>query len=91
VPFFGFILPLVVLLVFKDRSAWLRTQATEALNFSILYTIALFVATMLSFLVIGIILLPVVFIVALVFCILAAVATNKGQDYRYPLNWRLVK
>ena len=28
---------------------------------------------------------------ALVLCILAAIASNKGEVYRYPVNWRLVK
>jgi uncharacterized protein len=40
---------------------------------------------------IGAILLPIVFIAALIFCILAAVAANRHELYRYPVNWRLVK
>jgi len=91
IPFIGVIGPLIVYLVFKDRSAFLRDQATESLNFSILYTIAQIVASILTVVVIGAILLPVLFIGALILCIMAAVAANKGTAYRYPVNWRLIK
>jgi len=40
IPFIGVVGPLIVYLVFKDRSAFLKDQGTESLNFSILYTIA---------------------------------------------------
>lgn len=90
IPFFGFVAPLVVYLVFKDRSAWLKDSAVEALNFSILYTIAITVSAFLAALLIGLVLLPLVWIVALVFCILAAVAANRHELYRYPVNWRIV-
>ena len=32
-----------------------------------------------------------VFAATLIFCIPAAMKTNKGENYRYPLNWRIVK
>ena len=40
IPFFGLVGPLITYLVFKDRSPWLKESLTEALNFSILYSIA---------------------------------------------------
>ena len=90
IPFFGFVVPLVVYLVFKDRSAWLKDSAVEALNFSILYTVAITVSGILTAFLIGLVLLPLVWIVAVVFCVLAAGASNRHELYRYPLNWRLV-
>ena len=83
--------PLIAYLVFKDRSPWLKESTTEALNFSILYTIAQVVSSILTLVVIGGILLPLIGIAALVLCILAAIASNKGEQYRYPVNWRMVK
>jgi uncharacterized Tic20 family protein len=91
IPFIGFVGPLIVYLVYKDRSPWLKDASTEALNFSILYTIASVVCSILISLLIGAILLPIVFIAALIFCILAAVAANRHELYRYPVNWRIVK
>lgn len=91
IPFFGFLGPLVAYLVGKDRSAWLKDSVTEALNFSILYSIVYLVGAILTTVVIGGLVIAVAGIGALVLCILAAIASNKGKLYRYPLNWRLVK
>jgi len=88
---FGFLPPLIIWLVFKDRSAWLDRQAKEALNFSILASIAMIVSSMLIVVLIGIVLLPLIGIAVLVLCIMAAMAVNKGQDYQYPFNWRIIK
>lgn len=91
IPFFGFVGPLVAYLLLKDRGQFLKDATTEALNFSILFSIAITVSSFLTAVVIGALLLPVVWVVAIVFCILAAIASNKGDVYRYPVNWRLVK
>ena len=90
IPFFGVVGPLIVYLLFRDRGQFVRTHAMESLNFSILYTVAQFVSGLLTGLLIGFALLPLVLVGALILCILAAVAANKGELYRYPLNWRLV-
>jgi uncharacterized Tic20 family protein len=91
IPFIWFVGPLIVYLIYKDRSPWLKEASTEALNFSILYSIASFVCWMLTAVLIGAILLPLVFIGALIFCILAALAANRHELYRYPINWRIMK
>ena len=43
-----------------------------------------------SFILIGALLLPLLWILNLVFCILAAVAVSKGENYRYPFALRLI-
>lgn len=91
IPFFGFVGPLITFLVFKDRDPWLKEATTEALNFSILYGIVQVISSILITVAIGGILLPLFWIAALVLCILAAIATNKGEQYKYPVNWRLIK
>ncbi len=91
IPFFTFIGPLIVYLVFKDRSAYLKDQGAEALNFSILYSIVYLIGAITTAFIIGLVILPVAFIGALVLCIMAAIAANKGDLYRYPVNWRLIK
>ncbi len=91
IPFVGFVGPLIVWAVFKDRSGWLRESAVEALNFSILYTIAQLVAIVLVAVIIGMLLLPLIGIAGLILCILGAIAANRGEPYRYPVNLRLVK
>jgi uncharacterized Tic20 family protein len=91
IPFIGLIGPLVVYLLFKDRGPFIRANAIESLNFSILYTVVQIVCSILTVVVIGAVLLPIVGVGALVLCILAAISANKGEFYRYPVNWRLIK
>ena len=86
----GFVAPLVIWLVYKDRGRYVADQAKEALNFQITVTIAATISSILIFAFIGIVLLPAVLIVALVLMIMAAIAANKGEAYRYPVSLRLV-
>lgn len=87
----GFIAPLIVWLVYKGRGQFVEDQAKESLNFQILVAIAYVASSVLSVVGIGLILFPIVWIVALVFIIMASVAANRGEAYRYPVNWRIVK
>lgn len=87
---FGFIVPLVVWLIKKDQSAYLADQAKEALNFQITVLIGFVISWVLTFILIGLLLIPVLLIGNLVFCILAAVKTAGGESYRYPVSIRLI-
>lgn len=87
----SFIGPLIVLLTKGKESAWVEQQAKEALNFQITAAIAVAVAGVLSCLVIGIFLLPVIGLGVLVLGILAGIKANNGETYRYPVTLRLVK
>lgn len=89
--FTNFLGPLVLWLIKKDESTFVDNQGKEALNFQITVAIGLAVAGILSFACIGLFLLPAVGIADLVFSIIAAVAANKGEAYRYPVCLRLVK
>ena len=95
----SFVAGLVVYLIYKDRSTYLREQAREALNFQISIAIVAFAGSILSVVLafvtgglLGFINLGLLaWIAQVVFGILAALAANKHQDYRYPLALRLVK
>lgn len=88
----AFIGPLVIMLTQGQKSAFVRRQAVEALNFQITTYIAAFVSVLLVFVfLIGLVLLPIVGIGWLVLTIMASLAANRGEDYRYPVNLRLVK
>lgn len=87
-PFLG---PLLVLLIQGPKSARVRAQAVESLNFDLTMTIAMLLSVMLVFLLIGVVTTPILGILWLVFKIVATVQTASGQDYRYPLNIRMVK
>jgi len=87
----GFVAPLVIWLVYRERGQYVADQAKEALNFQITLTIAATISGFLIFAFIGIVLLPAVLIGGLVLMIVAAIAANKGEAYRYPLNIRFIK
>jgi uncharacterized Tic20 family protein len=74
----------------KDRGRFVRSQALEALNFQITVLIAVVVSAALIFVLIGLFLLPIIGVAAFVLMILAAIAANRGEEYRYPLTLRLV-
>ena len=87
----GFIGPLLVMLIFGPRSAFVKKESTEALNFQILVVIGYIVSFILTFIFIGILLFFAVAIVNVVFCILAGLKNKDGIEYRYPINLRLIK
>ncbi len=89
---FGFIVPLIVWLIHKDRTdkPYLIEQSKEALNFQITVLIGYVICWILTFIIIGALLWFLLWIVNLVFCILAAVAVSKGENYRYPFALRLI-
>lgn len=86
----GFWAPLVIWLVTRKRGAYIESQSKEALNFQIAVAIASAVSGVLCFVLIGFLLLPVVLIGGLVFEIIAGIAANRGEPYRYPVTLRLI-
>lgn len=87
---FSFVPGLLVWILKKDDSAYLADQAKEALNFQISVLIASFIAGILMFILIGFVLLLLVWVANIVFCIIAAISTSKGETYRYPFCLRLI-
>jgi hypothetical protein len=87
---FSFIPSLIVWLLKKDDSEYIAAQAKEALNFQITLLLAQFVAYVLIFILVGFLLLGLIWIFNVVFCIIAAISSSKGEYYRYPLTLRLI-
>jgi uncharacterized protein len=88
--FLGFVAPLVVLLVFGPRSAYVRAHAVESLNFNLTWLLYGIVAVILALLLIGILILIALGIAYVVLVIIASVRANNGELYRYPLTIRFV-
>lgn len=84
-PFLG---PLVVWMMYKEKSEFVSDQAKESLNFQIAVLIVIVICCATC---VGIVLAPVVAIVAIVYQIIAAMEANKGVWYRYPYTIRLIK
>lgn len=89
--FFGFLPALVVYLTKGKESSYVKEQSREALNFQITLAIAYVISTVLIIVLIGLLMMLAVWVGSVILMIMAAIATNKGESYRYPLNIRLLK
>lgn len=96
----GWLGPLIIFLVFKDRNRYVRYNAAEALNAAITVIIAsvvlwigIGILGVITFSV-GWLLFPIAYIPALIhgiFAIIAAVKVNEGTWWNYPVNLRMFK
>src|SRR5438094_10519731 len=78
----AFLGPLIIWLIKKDQSAFVDDQGKEALNFQITLVIAHAVAGAAICIHWGILNL-VIWVAAVVFGIMASMAANRGEKYRY--------
>lgn len=91
VPLGNLIGPLIVWLVKKDQFPLVDQNGKESLNFQISLTIYAIVAGILTLVFIGFILLAVLYIAGIIYVILASIAANKGEVYRYPMTIRFIQ
>ena len=92
VPVVGCIVgPLVIWQIKKEEFPFVDEQGKEAVNFQISMLIYGIVAGLLCFVCVGMVLLPAVALVDLIFLLIAAVKANDGHHYRYPLTIRFIK
>ena len=87
----GFLAPLVVLLVFGPRSAYVRANAVESLNFNLSWLIYAIAGVLLIILGVGILILIALGIAYVVLVIIASVRANNGEFFRYPLTVRFIR
>lgn len=89
--FLGFVAPLIVLLVFGPRSAYVRAHAVESLNFNLSWLLYGIVAVVLIIIGIGILILIALGLAYLVLVVIASVRANNGEFFRYPLTIRFIR
>lgn len=89
--FFSFLPALIGYLVLKDRGPFIRQHSTTALNFQLTMLIAYIIGVITTFILIGVIILLAVWVVTIIFSIMAAIAANKGEAYTYPLSIKFIK
>lgn len=95
VPMGHILAPLIVWLIKREESEYVRVQALESLNFQVSMTIYAFGAGILALTIIGLVvaipLLLALVIGDVVFAIIGAIAASRGESYRYPLTIRLFR
>ncbi len=87
----GFIAPLVVWLVYRERSMFLDRTGKEALNFQLTLLLGYLASFVLMCVFIGFVLIFVVYVVGIVFMVLATISVSRFEDYRYPVTIRFIK
>ena len=82
--------PLLVWLIWRERSPLVRTAAATSFNFNVTIWIAVIIGWICIFTIIlipvGIVLLVVPGILQLIFSILGALRASRGEAYKYPLQ-----
>lgn len=91
IPFANVLGPVIVWMMKREEDPFIDQAGKEAVNFQISMTIYIIVAALLILLVIGLILLPLIGLADLIFTIIAAIKSNDGEEYRYPLTIRFLK
>ncbi|WP_223167833.1 DUF1707 and DUF4870 domain-containing protein [Nonomuraea sp. SYSU D8015] len=80
--------PLILLLTGGKTSPYIRRHALESLNFQITVVGA---TVLLPFTIIGVVLLPFIWVASVVLAIIGGVSALSESDFRYPMTLRLVK
>ncbi|OLT27402.1 hypothetical protein BJF83_02205 [Nocardiopsis sp. CNR-923] len=82
----GWIVPLIIYVIKKDESPFVRQQAAAALNFQLVMLIAYVVSGLLMIVLIGYLTWLAAFIFSIVTGVRAGQAVNQGQQFTYPFN-----
>jgi uncharacterized Tic20 family protein len=90
VPFANIAGPLIIWMSKKEEMPLVDSNGKEAVNFQISFTIYLIAALILCVLLIGLPMIFVLLIGQVVLVVIAALKTNQGQEYRYPLTLRFL-
>jgi uncharacterized Tic20 family protein len=85
------VMSLIIWLMKREKSPFIEHHGKQALGFFIGILIAAAITVPLMFVCVGFVLLPALFVLQIVFPILAALAANRGEWYRYPLVGGLIK
>jgi len=88
---FHWVAPLIAYLVLKDRGPFVRWHTRQALNFQLTLLIAYVVGIVLFIVFVGIFVVLAAAVLNIVFGILAAMAANRGEFYRYPIAIEFIR
>lgn len=94
----GFLGPLIVWLIKKNEIPSVDVHGKQAVNFQLTVLILAFgltiVASVLSLILIGFLLYPIVFLIWIAgfgFAIYGGIQVNNGVDFKYPYSFNLIK
>jgi uncharacterized protein len=74
----------------RDESAFVASQAREAVNFNLTVSLAAILCSLLMLVFVGFLLGTALFVAWLVLTLIAAVKASEGEDYRYPFSLHFI-
>ncbi len=82
--FASFLGPILFLILADDDDELVKQNAKNALNFQIVVFVALVISGLLTVVLVGFLLLPIIGVIDLVLVLIATVKANDGEVYKYP-------
>lgn len=89
--FLGFVASIIVFIIGKEKSPFIRNYAAQALNIQLNALLWFIVSWILVIVLIGVIMLPLVAIWATVLHVLAIAKANQGHVWKPPFTIQFVK
>lgn len=92
IPLFAIAIPIIIWATKKDSSAFVDDHARESINFQITLILYHLIAIPLAIITCGIggLLVLVAYVLGVVGMIMAAMAANRGEFFRYPMTFRFI-
>lgn len=87
VSFFG---PLLFLILGDENDELVEQNAKNSINFQIIVFVALIIAGLLGFVFIGLLLLPIIFLIDIVLVLIGTIRANDGEVYSYPYTPEII-
>lgn len=86
----GWLMPVIMWVVYKDENQFIRDNGRMAVNWIISNIIYYIILIPLCFIIIGIPFVVVLGILDVVFCIIAGVKASEGRVWKYPLSFNIL-
>lgn len=91
IPLGGYILPIIMWAVHKDKSVVIDQHGKNILNWIITFFIYICISCVLILLVVGIFSLVILSVLTIIFTIIGAIKAANKELYRYPLTINFIK
>lgn len=91
IPLGGYVLPIIMWAVHKDKSVVIDQHGKNILNWMITFFIYICISCVLILLVVGIFSLVILSVLTIIFTIIGAIKAANKELYRYPLTINFIK
>jgi len=91
IPFANIIIPIAIMQSFKNESEYIVKHAKDSLNFQLTLLVYYIMSIVLIFIIVGIIMIPMIYIASIIVTIIAGIKASKGEYYDYPFNMNFIK